>query len=177
MGANTQINAAMISEALGLWNKRNRFSIKDHPPESQMYDFVTGMASDREREDMLNHLSRCPECRKNMWEMEAATSPIVEVAFQKAAASQEKTSFAVLTESGRCRILFRKLLNQEGKGVINLRVEPPYRKELEGKKLVVTDKARKELIRGEVVNGETPGRIVNADEIDWETIIVIEDIS
>jgi len=175
MNTETQINAAMINEALGLWNERSRFSIKDHPPEPQIYDFVTGIASDRERKDMLNHLSFCPECRKNMWKMEAG--PMVDVACQRAAASREKTSFAVLTESGRCRILFRKLLNQKGKGVINLRAEPPHRKSLEGKKLVVTDRTGKELIRGEVVNGETPGRIVNADEIDWKTIIVREELS
>jgi hypothetical protein len=56
-------------------------------------------------------------------------------------------------------------------------VENPYREEMEGKRVVVMDSAGKTIIRDKVRMGETSGRIVDAAEINWETIIVRDDIS
>jgi len=169
-----------FAQAMRDWEKSVEDRFKDHLTTPQLQRFLKGALEVTKKQEILKHLSYCRKCREQLWEMDAKASAmesILDVALPKAAASQKSSSFSLLTEGKRYRIVFRKLLNQEGKGVVTLSVENPYREEMEGKRVVVMDSGGKEIIRDKVRRGETSGRIVDAAEINWETIIVREDLS
>jgi hypothetical protein len=169
-----------LAQALRDWEKSATDRFAEHLTSPQLQRFLKGPLEATKRQAILKHLSYCRKCRDQLWEMDAKASAkesILDVALPKAAASQQSASFSLVTEGKRYRIVFRKLLNQEGKGLVTLSVENPYREEMEGKRVVVMDSAGKEIIRDKVRRGETSGRIVNAAEINWESIIVREDLS
>jgi len=150
-----------------------------HLPGSELLAFLRGECSFAEREDTLEHLSYCGKCRGRLWDMEAMTREpdFLDVVLPLAAATQDDSSFSLLSEGNRYRILFRKLLNQKGKGVVSLKVESPYQEEMEGKWLLLMDASGRQIIRSEVRNGETLANIVNSQEIDWDTLIVKQERS
>lgn len=159
-----------------------------------LYSFLMGCISPEERENILRHLSLCKRCRSELWHIYEAvqgqeisdsyraqpaiyTESIIDVALPLAADSPKDSSFSFLTEGGRFRIMFDKLIEEKNKGVISIKIEPRFQREIEGKKIVVMDDTGREILRARVVNGETPGKVVSADEIPWKDLIVREDLS
>jgi len=168
-----------IKKELANWQKHNAFLIYEHPTHRKLYSLIKGDLTDDQQAAILDHLSRCQKCRNFLWEIEGFTKRenVLDVTFLKAAAAPKEASFSILSESGRYWILFRKLFDHKNRGVITLKIEPSFRNEMEGKKLVLTDSTGREILRGKVIKGETPGNIVDVNEIDWDTMIVSEDFS
>ena len=168
-----------LTEALQELDKGSSERFQRHLPGRQLIAFLRGEVAQAEREETLEHLSYCGKCRSRLWDMNALTHEpdILDLVLPKAAATRDESSFSLLSEGNRYRILFRKLLNQTGKGVVTLKVESPYQEEMEGKRVLVTDGSGRQIVRSEVRNGETIANIVNSQEIDWDTLIVKEERS
>lgn len=172
-------NLSYVTEALAQWQDQVSGRLDLHPTNLQLDDFLTGLLEEEDKRKMIRHLSYCTQCRRELWNIEALDQEesILDIAAPKSASSREKGSFSVLTDCKRYRISLKRVLNQKDKGVVTLKIEPQYREKMEGKKLVVFDQKGTHLIRSKVFNGETPGRIVDVNEIDWQKLIVREDIS
>ncbi len=174
-----ELEIMSLKEALAAWQQREDGYLKRHPTPADFRKAGMGLIPPKEVNDFFGHLSRCTKCRRHFWEVEENIQQqvLLDAALPKAATSERPDSFSFLTEGGKCRVIFSELLEKEGQGVVSLKIEAPYRSEMEGKRVVVTDSNGKELIRGKIINGESPANLVNAKDINWEIITIVEEAS
>ena len=176
-----------LSEILKELNKETTERVKEdvHFSDEELRAFRQGAIDQKVRDSMFKHLCDCGKCMKRMWDMDPVTQEgklsangcADDYLYLAVAAGPKESSFSELTKKERYRISYSKRTKEEGRGMVNLEVQPDYQEEREGKWLILKDASGKPIIHGKVESGTIPGNTVDYNEFDWDklTVWIIQD--
>lgn len=164
-----------LREALEGWGERTRAS-GEHIGRPALYELLLkGPPSGRE--EMLDHLARCPVCLRALQELDEGIQEAEsrfahwDVALPKAAAAPGEGPRHIATEGGRFTIEVRRHLTTPGKGIITVQVSQQFREALEGRGIVLRDGKGRVLLEGRIINGEVSQEIPDLDEMDYALMV------
>lgn len=158
-----------LKEVLAVWRDQ-RVSAEDlgeHLSPAELYTLLIQPSHNRKRDEILDHLTRCPRCLQECKEIAESIeeAAVWDVALPKAAATEMAWPKKMPAEGGKYLIEIRRYLGKENKGVITVKVEERYKAALEGKSIVVTDGRGRLLLKGPISDGEVSQVIEGLESI------------
>ncbi len=165
---NTKIT---IKAALDIWSRKVE---SEHTPDSHiapadLYELVIREPSDDIQESLLDHLSRCSLCVRELKDMADSVkeAEMWDFAMPRAAASDQiRWPKEIPTEGGRYTIEIRSSIAEDDTGLVTVHVQPGYVEKLEGKQVRVKDGVGQTLLRGVVIGGKVSQQIDNLAKLD-----------
>jgi len=146
-----------------------------HIPIYELYDLLLLPSEAQHKSPLLQHLLTCPFCLDEFKALSRnrEETQIWDIAFAKAASSGELLWPKIIpSEDGRYVIEITQSLEQSNKGLIIVRVNDPYKNDMEGKRITVTDKAGRPILKGEVIAGEASQPVDNLDRLSEFSFLI-----
>jgi hypothetical protein len=151
-------NEMTLQEALAAWSARRTpvGASSQHIAPSALYQLLTQPSDAPTNEPLLQHLTRCPLCLRELKEIAQSIADAAgwDIAVPKAAASEMRGTIRIPTEGGKYTIIIRRSVADAQQGVITVEVAAPYRAELEGKSVVLRDGQGRLRLHGRIIDGE-----------------------
>ena len=154
-------------------------ALKDNNGEShlgipELYSILIG-DNISDRDTVLTHLYRCPECLKElnkMFEAQKATEAL-DIALPQLAGTRNLGRFMrIETEGGKYTLTIRQSLKDPGKGIITVEVARNLREKSEGSTIILKDCKGRKLLEGTIVNGQVSQKIEDFHDIDIKRFMI-----
>ncbi len=155
-----------VNTALQVWGEqRTAAGGAGHISPPELYELLIHPLNNGIKEQLLEHLTRCPVCLQEAKEIQAAIEAAAawDLVLPRAAASEIEWPKRIPSEGGKYVIEIRRSVSKERQGVITVKVAEPYKSRLEGKTVSVTDGMGRRLVTGQISDGEVSQVI---DEVD-----------
>jgi hypothetical protein len=175
------IKQIKLKQALEAWQNEiiSPTAKEKHIPAGELYDMLINKRPREDNEALLDHLSVCSHCMKELKDMKETIEEVKlwDLALPKAAAS-EKTDWPknIMTEGGKYSIVIRRSITDKNKGLVSISVNPSHIEieKIEGKKVVLRDGRGRELLRQKIIDGEASQEVQDLDSIEFHFAVITE---
>jgi hypothetical protein len=171
-----------IKTALNVW-EHEKIKMPQHTDIHPDHRVIQGIAKGYDvpgRDKWINHLANCIQCRDqwiNTLQHDIQLDVFFDVISIKVAAAEDKFKdvIRISSSSGKCKLTFRRSLENADTCLITLEVLDESAG-LEGRKIVVRDKNGRRLLYGRVLEGKLSDWIKGLSDVDLSfTSIVPEE--
>ena len=159
-----------LTEALQAWRRAQ--ALGPHLALEELWAIASDGVGDPAAPE-LDHLTRCARCAGELRDLAGAIDDAAgwDVALAKAASAPLSTAMSVATVCGRYTVTIHPRPGAD-EAVVTVEVAPPFRDELEGAIVTVSDRAGRELLSAPLTLGRASARLRGLEPIDCTRVVV-----